>query len=278
MFIVNKIEMSIEEVVHHFLKIKNPTLANYRNHLNKILDFVDRQFFASNLIVDSMASMPVSGIFVFEGRYKNFKGYDFKYIINSINVVTDAFSKFVLSYPRIIDQEIFTEIKAMIRYFTKKIVTNESITDLDPMKISDDKLFNQAETFIYMYSFFDKLNYVFIDLNNKKKNGNDESEIISESYFGERIIKEIQPFTKGVNEMYKIQKIIEMITNSSAWHYCRKLRNIIVHRRSNPDSTFNLALSIKLLYINICRIVFLLDATIKKDDEISASLNEKNSK
>jgi hypothetical protein len=78
----------------------------------------------------------------------------------------------------------------------------------------------------------------------------------------------VRLFARPDADLEKAEHDIAILTDSTLWHYLRRLRNKITHDFFDPSLEYNFLNAIKLLYINICRTVFLLDATIMKDEDI----------
>ncbi|AUF83678.1 hypothetical protein CXP39_02615 [Mesoplasma syrphidae] len=177
----------------------------------------------------------------------------------------------------IFDFYIYSEIKASL-FFYINLSLKEKFYDSRNVffTINEPEYHLQNQIFKTLYSTFDKLTYInhYLVQRYDLKKINDD---VNYRFINDFVKLSIPLFKNKAAELRFID-YIRKLYKSSAFHYIRKLRNNLEHSFTNPESQYNIAMEIELVFILAARTLFEIISDFKTDDKIYSLINKKVTK
>ncbi|QGS51703.1 hypothetical protein [Spiroplasma tabanidicola] len=252
------------------------SLKEFNTYLDVIGEYIDDTFFKQNIIAEKLIKhQELSSRFIDLQFEESSLNLSYKNLHDYLSNCKRAIEKALYSDSSIFNFSIFVEIKSIVRYILEKTYEIESLTDYETLYgINTIEFHQQNETFKYLYSVFDKFTYIARHLNERflKHNKIDVSEL-SLKFFKD-FPNDISFLAQNVASYQVLVTTIETITYSKAWHFVRKLRNILEHDFADPSEKYNITFLIELLFIIIGRIMLVLNKTLMSESDIRKTLED----
>jgi hypothetical protein len=261
--------MDIRMIYRNLISGDDHTLSTYRKTITKITNFVDQYLYVDENFIYSFCKREDNNLNInlyYNTPVEKLEEWPAKKVQTYIDATFETYTNLYLVNNKLLNQTIFFEIRSFMDYYTDVIRNDINLINKGAMKINDRDFFYQCEVLEYMYSFYDKINGIFNHLRLKYLNQKNDTWI--DEKFHIEFSNNVRLFARPDADLEKAEHDIAILTDSTLWHYLRRLRNKITHDFFDPSLEYNFLNAIKLLYINICRTVFLLDATIMKDEDI----------
>lgn len=249
----------------------------FLTYVDVIGEYLDETFFKQDAIIERLVHYCEKS-----ARYLNIQitkneniKLTIKHIADYIKICKKALEKALYSDRDIFDFKIFVEIKSIVRYFLEKTYEYSSLSDYKTLfGINTVEFHQQNETFKYLYTVFDKFTYIARHLNDKYyKNIKSDYNENGLKFFVD-FQKDIGFLTNSLIDHEKLTICIETITISKAWHYIRRLRNVLEHDFADPSFKYNISFSIDLLFIIVGRIMIALNKYLKPERQLIETLEK----
>ncbi|WP_094049464.1 hypothetical protein [Spiroplasma corruscae] len=272
-------KITLRDVAHICKLIKNKEykgLSELKAYSDIIQNYIDETFFMNEAIIEKLVKYCENSSRYLDINFKNETNIDLTVedVSNYIKYSKNALELLIFSEDGVFNHKVFVEIRSIVRYFIKKTYKMESLMNFNTLYgITTDEFHQQNETFKYLYTIFDKLTYIANHLKCKYLEKTKQNPDTSLKFFND-FLKDISFLSNSPEDFEKLTNVIDLITYSRAWHFIRRLRNLLEHDFADPNFNYNISLSINLLFIIIGRIVLALDKHLKNDENLSKTLDK----
>ncbi|AKX34462.1 hypothetical protein SLITO_v1c08470 [Spiroplasma litorale] len=246
-------------------------ISEFRAYSDIIQSYIDETFFRNEAIIQKLVEYCEKSSRHLDVTFKHENQIDLSVedIANYIKYSKKVVEYAIFSEESVFNHTIFVEIKNIIKYFLQKSYKLESLRNYETLyKINTPEFHQQNETFKYIYTIFDKLTYIANHLKCKYLEKVKQSPETSLKFFND-FLKDISFLSKSPEDFKSLTSVIDLITYSRAWHYIRRLRNMLEHDFADPNFGYNISFSINLLFIIIGRITLALDRYLKNEEGMS---------
>ncbi|AKU80121.1 hypothetical protein [Spiroplasma turonicum] len=251
------------------------SISEFKVYLDLIQSYIDETFFNNEAIIEKLVKYCENSSRHLDITFKNELKIDLSVddIANYIKYSKKALEVSIFTEEGIFNHTIFVEIRSIIKYFLQKTYSLESLINFETLYgINTPEFHQQNETFKYLYTIFDKLTYIANHLKCKYLEKTKQSPETTLKFFTD-FLKDISFLSKSPEDFEELTSIIDLITYSRAWHYIRRLRNLLEHDFADPNFNYNISFSINLLFIIIGRIVLALDKHLKTEKSMRQTLD-----
>lgn len=273
----------LANINHKMFNESSENIIQLHEYVELIKEYIDDNIFKNDILIKKLAGLSKETGRIFNMRFNSkieLAITDIE-LANYLNECKLGMENSLFVSKEVFDMPIFIEIISIAKYYSN------SSYELDGLKnhtslysVKQPEFHKQNETFKYLYSAFDKLTYIAKHLNSKYlENSNENINELTLKFYSD-FHREISFLTKSEQHSNTLREVIEMITQSTAWHFIRKLRNQIEHDFIDPSFQYNISLSIELLFIIIARVLLSLKYNLLDKQEIAKklqSLKDKNS-